>query len=422
MTSTRTSGTWGERIAWLAVVSGGFVVQVLMTVSGIVSARLLGVEGRGEVALVVALSATGAALTLGGSLPNVVIKRLADRGLSARDGIGHLASRWSVLAVLCAVPFGVVFVLAHGGLSSSSTWWLGVAVVLLALENMAFRIVTSAMLGEGSPMARVAVATLLPQTFVTVGLVVVLVVRGSATPLGVCLVMIGAFALGLTIGVRLLAPRRGGEPLEEKDLWRLARSTYVGTLGPIDGLGLDRILVGSVAGTTALGLYATAGALASLAAMLGSGIAVVLLPRFSAAQTTAEGDGGLVRRSLVLTVAVLVPTVAVVTVLAGPVIDIAFGPLFVDAVPIAHWLVPALGLLGFRRVLIAILQGRERGGLASRIEFALTPVMVVGVLVAARSDSATPVAVVLLGVAVVSVSLLSIAVWRTTPRSRPRVP
>lgn len=422
MTTAQETGRWGERIAWLAVVSGGFVVQLLMTVSGIISARLLGVEGRGEVALVVALSGTGAALTLGGSLPNVVIKRLADRGVTARDGIGHLASRWSVLAVVCAVPFGVVFVLAHGGLSASSTWWLGLAVVLLALENMAFRIVTSALLGEGSSMARVAVATLLPQTFVTLALVVVLLVTDSATALGVCLVMVGSFALGLVVGVRLLAPRRGGEPLEESDLWRLARSTYVGTLGPIDGLGLDRILVGAVAGTVSLGLYATAGALASLAAMLGSGIAVVLLPRFSAAQAAAGGDGRLVRRSLVLCVGVLVPIVVVVAVLAEPVIEIAFGPAFLDAVPIAHWLVPAMGLLGLRRVLIAILQGRERGGVASRIEFALTPVMVVGVVLAAGSDSATAVAIVLLGVAVVSVSLLSVAVWRTTPRSRPPVP
>lgn len=422
MTTTQESGRWGERIAWLAVVSGGFVVQLLMTVSGVISARLLGVEGRGEVALVVALSGTGAALTLGGSLPNVVIKRLADRGLAARDGLGHLARRWSVLAVLCAVPFGVVFVLTHGDLSASSTWWLGAAVVLLALENMAFRIVTSALLGEGSSMARVAVATLLPQTFVTASLVVVLIVSGSATALGVCLVMVGSFALGLVVGVRLLAPRRGGEPLEESDLWRLARSTYVGTLGPIDGLGLDRILVGAVAGTVSLGLYATAGALASLAAMLGSGIAVVLLPRLSAAQAAAGGDGRLVRRSLALCVGVLVPIVVAVTVLAEPVIEIAFGPAFLDAVPIAHWLVPAMGLLGLRRVLIAVLQGRERGGVASRIEFALTPVMVVGVVLAAGSESATAVAIVLLGVAIASVSLLSLAVWRTTPRTHPPVP
>lgn len=422
MTTTQEGGRWGERIAWLAVVSGGFVVQLLMTISGVISARLLGVEGRGEVALVVALSGTGAALTLGGSLPNVVIKRLADRGVTARDGLGHLARRWSVLAVLCAVPFGVVFGLAHGDLSASSTWWLAAAVVLLALENMAFRIVTSALLGEGSSMARVAVATLLPQTFVTAGLVVVLLVSGSATALGVCLVMVGSFALGLVVGVRLLAPRRGGEALEESDLWRLARSTYVGTLGPIDGLGLDRILVGAVAGTVSLGLYATAGALASLAAMLGSGIAVVLLPRLAAAQARPEGDARLVLRSLVLTAAVLVPVVVVVTTVASPVIEIAFGRDFLDAVPIAHWLVPAMGLLGFRRVLIAVLQGRERGGVASRIEFALTPVMLGGVLWSASSGDGRDVALVMLGVAAASVLLLLWGVWRTTPPSRPRVP
>lgn len=417
MTDARAGASWGERVAWLAVVGGGFVVQLLMTITGVISARLLGVEGRGEIALVVALSGLGAALTLGGSLPNVVITSLAERGLAARDGIGHLARRWSVLAVLCAIPVGAVFVLLHGGLDASSTWWLGVAVALLTIGNMAFRIITSALLGEGSPMGRVAVATLLPQLLVTTSMVVLLVVVSRTSTLVVCAVMVGSSALGLVVGVRLLAPRRGGDPLQERDLWRLARSTYVGALGPIDGLALDRVLVGAVAGTVALGLYASAGALASLAAMLGSGIAVVLLPRFAAAQSQPGEDARLVRRSLLLAAAVQVPIVVVVTVLAGPVIEIAFGSAFADATPIAHWLVPAMGLLGFRRVLIAVLQGRQRGGTASRIELALTPVMLVGVWVASRGDDEVAVARVMLGVALVVVAALAVAVWRTTPRS-----
>ncbi|ALX05736.1 lipopolysaccharide biosynthesis protein [Aeromicrobium erythreum] len=409
-----------QRIAALFVVGGGFVVQGLLTITGIISARLLGVEGRGELALVVALSAMAAQLTLGGSLPNALTARLAARGLTTRGGVGHLVRPWTVLAVAVALPFGVLFAVLHGEVGDPGVWWLGAAVVALALLNMGYRLVLAGLLGEGAPMPRIALATLLPQTLVTFVVAGMFVVVDRTTPLVLSAVMIGAFSVGMVVSLGLLAarPADADERLDGPDLWRLTRATYVGSIGPIDGLALDRTLVGAIMGTVALGLYSAAAALASLPGMMGTGIAAVLLPRIAAAQADPARERALVRRWVAGATAVLGALTVVLVLSADWIIVLAFGRAFESAVPVAHWLVAASGLLGLRRVLVAVLQGRDRGAVASRIELALTPVLVVAIVLAARADAVEAVGVAMLVTAVASVTALTVALRLTSPTRR----
>ena len=86
---------------WLIAVAGIFT-QLLTTISGVLAARMLGVEGRGQVVLVAVLAATASQLTLGGSLPNAITKQLAERRVVARDGLRGLTRRWAPWGVLAA--------------------------------------------------------------------------------------------------------------------------------------------------------------------------------------------------------------------------------------------------------------------------------------------------------------------------------
>lgn len=410
----------GEKLAGLFVVGGGFIVQALTTISGIVSARLLGVEGRGEVALVIALSGMAAQLTLGGSLANSVAVQLADRHVHARDGLRHLVPGWLVAGVLGATPFGILFLVMHGEPGERYVWWLGVMVVVLALQAMGFRLVTNALLGESAPMSRVAVATLLPQTLSTACLVALFVVTRESSALVVTVISAGSLAAGLLVSIRLLKPARRprGDTTDQVDgatLWRLTRASYVSSIGPIDGLALDRALIGAVLGTAALGYYATALAIASLASTMGSGLAAVLLPRVAATRGDGQAERVLVRRWLLLGGAALTGVAVCAAAVARPVIEIAFGAEFAPAVPIAYWLIAASALLGFRRVLIAVLQGRQRSGSASWIELALTPVLVVAIVAASRTDEPVGAGIAMFGVAVCAVGALLVAVRRTAP-------
>ena len=77
---------------------------------------------------------------------------------------------------------------------------------------------------------------------------------------------------------------------------------------------------------------------------------------------------------------IIVLVVSAVQLVLAPVIELAFGAEFAPAIACARWLVLADGLLGFRRVLIMVLQMRGRGGVASWIEFSLTALLVGGIV------------------------------------------
>lgn len=413
----------GQKIAALFVIGGGFIIQGLVTISGIVSARLLGVEGRGEVALVIALGGMATQLTLGGSLANSVAVRLADQGVTARDGVRHLVPTWVLLGVAGSVPFAVLFVFLHGDPGATYVWWLGFMVLMMALQGMGFRLVTNALLGESAPMNRVAVATLLPQALSTAALVVLFVAVRESSALVVTVIMASSLAIGLVVSVMLLQPARRPkddptDQVEGRELWRMTRSTYVSSIGPIDGLSLDRALIGAMLGTAALGLYAAAIALAALTSTLASGMAAVLLPRVAGSQREPAAERKLVAKWLLASAAVLGVIGLLVAAVARPVIEIAFGQEFAAAVPIAYWLIAASALLGYRRILIAVLQGRQRGGSASWIELALTPVVVLGIVVAAQMGEPVGAGIAMFAVAVCAVAALGVAVVRTSPPRR----
>jgi O-antigen/teichoic acid export membrane protein len=115
---------------------------------------------------------------------------------------------------------------------------------------------------------------------------------------------------------------------------------------------------------------------------------------------------------------VIVGAVGSLELVIDPIIRIAFGRDFEGASACAHWLVAASGLLDFRRVLIAILQGRDRGGQASVIEIALTPFLVLGIVLAALAHNLVGVSLTMGGVGVIACVMLGFAVARSAPGTR----
>jgi hypothetical protein len=78
-------------------------------------------------------------------------------------------------------------------------------------------------------------------------------------------------------------------------------------------------------------------------------------------------------------------------------------------------MIVASAFLGLRRVMIAVLQGRGRGGFASIVELALTPVMVGGIILAAALESLVAVGITMLAVGIVSCLVLGFRVVRSAP-------
>lgn len=406
-------------VTGIAVVVAGILTQLLSTVNAVLASRMLGVEGRGQVVLVTSLAMMASQLTLGGGLPNAVTKLLADHGFTARDGLGHLVPRFLLLSLLPAVlPAGYLLYLERDS-SGGTRYALAAALVLFTLQTIGLRILIGAMLGEGTPILSFALTNLAPQAVTTLAFVVAFAVGADLDAVQTLALIIGSALL--TSLSRLFALRKPthdpAHRLAGRELWSLTRKTHIGSVGPIDGLSIDRTLVGSLLGNAQLGLYSAAFSLASLTSILGGTLALVVLPRVAVIQDEPERERVVVRGWILLSGAIILASVGFLELIAAPTIRIAFGEDFTGATECARWLIAAGGLLSFRRVLIAVLQGRGHGGWASWIEVALTPFVVLGVWLSSNADSLVGTGVTMTAVGVISCLALGVAAHRL-PRGR----
>jgi O-antigen/teichoic acid export membrane protein len=401
----------------LTVVGAVIFTQLLSTVNGVLAARMLGVEGRGQVVLVTSLATMASQLTLGGGLPNALTKLLADRGFTARDGLTHLLGRLALISLVPSVlGAGYLLVLERND-HGSTKYGLAVALVLMALQTMGMRVLIGAMLGEGTPLVSFVVTNLAPQVVTTVAFVFVFAIGARLDVLETLALVIGSALL--TSGFRLFALRKPtrdpSHRLHGREIWDLTKKTYVGSVGPIDGLSIDRTLVGSLLGSVQLGLYSAAFSLASLTNILGGTLAMVVLPRVAVCQDDPERERFVVRTWVFGSFVLILGSVAFLEVVAAPAIRLAFGEDFTPAVECARWLVAAGGLLSLRRVLIAVLQGRGHGGWASWIELGLTPLMIIGVWLSSTGNSLVGAGLTMFVVGVISCLLLGAAAHRSRP-------
>ena len=403
--------------SWWVLAAAGILTQVLTTVSGILAARMVGVEGRGQVVMVATLGGIASQLTLGGSLPNAVTKLLAERGVVARDGLRGLVRGWAPWGLLAAAIAGGYMLFLEWDAPGAMKYGLAVAAAVMGLQVMASRIMMGAMLGEGTKHLHIALTGLLPHAAVVAVVGTALALGISWNPVELLTVTIVCTGLVLLARLRVMA-RPTGRPedrLDRAELSRLARRTHIGSVGPIDGLALDRMLVGSLLGNVQLGLYSVAFALGGLTSLFGLALGMVALPRITVLQNDPHAERHFVRRLLLYSTALFAAVVLALQAVLVPVIRLTFGSDFLDATECARWMIVASAFLGLRRVMIAVLQGRGRGGFASIVELALTPVMAGGIILAAALESLVAVGITMLAVGIVSCLVLGFRVARSAP-------
>lgn len=399
-----------DRTAFVLVVAGTFGLQALTMVTGIITARILGVEGRGIVALVFALGLLASQLTFGGSLPVALTRQIAARGVATRDGVRGLVRRYGAWTLVPCAAAGLL--MAWLSRSDPLVGWLAVAVSVMAFQTILTRLILAGLQGEVGHLGRMVYVALLPQALFAGVLTLVWFAGWNWAALDVLIAFFVVSGVGHGVGWLTLArpTHADADRLEPPVLWRDTRRTYVSSVRPLDSLGLDRVLVGGVLGTVALGLYAAAVAVANLCGTIGNAVAVIVLPRIAQLHADPDAQRALAKRWLAFTVVLVVVVVGLLQLIVEPLIVIAFGEEFRPAVEIARWLLIADGFFALRKVLIAVLQGQGRGATASWIEFALTPLLIGGIVGAGLADDLRLAAIAILAVAALSCGALSLAV------------
>jgi O-antigen/teichoic acid export membrane protein len=345
----------------------GLVGQAVLIVSGVLAARILGVQDRGYLALLV--------------LFPTVLAQIGSLGLplAATFELSRDRSRWAEVIRTLQRPLVVQVVslmLLHAGILVAVFWSDSHAVKVSALLSLC---AAPAILGQSYGTAILQgqqrflafnVLRVLPATSYSIAVLSIFVVGGGDLQwvVGgwiVASVLSAAVTLLVAVrGVAVRSARRSAEALHS--MLRFGIKGLLGWTSPVETFRLDQAVVGLFLTPFALGLYVVGLAFANLPRFIAQSVGYIAYPRIATRRGEeawrelwqffwlATGSSALVVLALELGVEWLVPAF--------------FGDEFSAAVPLTRILLIGALFLSARRVLTDGAQGLGRPGLGTIAE------------------------------------------------------
>lgn len=344
----------------------GFLGQAVLIVSGVLAARILGVQDRGYLALLVLFPA--------------VLAQIGSLGLplAATFELSRDRSRWAEVVRTLVRPFTlqcVSLVLLHAGILLAVFWGDPHAVRVSALMSLG---AVPAILGQSYGTATLQgqqrflafnVLRTLPAVAYTVAVLAVFVVGGNLQWVVAGWIAASLVSAAVTVWVavrpvRLQSARRSPEAL--RSMLRFGLKGLLGWTSPVETFRLDQAVVGLFLTPAALGLYVVGLAFANLPRFIAQSVGYIAYPRIAARRGEeawrelwqffwlASGAAALVVLALELGVSWLVPAF--------------FGDEFSGAVVLTRILLIGALFLSARRVLTDGAQGLGRPGLGTIAE------------------------------------------------------
>jgi O-antigen/teichoic acid export membrane protein len=365
--------------------------------AAVVVARALGPNGRGSVAVALAIVV---GLVQLGSLGITA----ASPSLTARDG--SLAGPLATAAVYVAIALGGLLaglLLALGALGSpllaGLTWTqLGVIAVAVPLA-LASLFLQSILLGQGRAVAYNAVQ--LAFALLSVAALTAVAVAGGLSLTLALVLLLGQYPLSAVASLGLLASSRPLRSLPGRELWRtllgFGLRAYAGTVLSFLVIRLDLLLVNAYRGPRQAGFYSVAVAIAQAMYLLPAAIGVNILPR------VARGSPAAATAAVFRIVALVYGGLCVLAAaLTEPAVHLAFGHRFAPSVTMVYWLLPGVYCLGLLVILSSHFAGLGypwraaaiwAGGLGLNVAANMVLIPAYGTYMASITSSVTYVAV-----------------------------
>jgi O-antigen/teichoic acid export membrane protein len=355
-----------------------FLLQTMGLVSGVLLARLLGVENRGLLAAVTLWPSVIAALgALGGPTAYTF---LASRSADVVPGLVRNTFRVTAIQSLILVLIGMPIIAYL--LDRPEAIWLSIAYLLVFVPLNLFSRYLNAINQGQRRFREFNIVRIGIQASYVVGIVVLYIAEWDSVS-GVILVRsimaVAACLLAAWFVYRAVRPAPRFEPTLARETFAYGVRSHIGNLTPIDSMQLDLMLVVLLLGDTEAGLYAIAASTALIIRAQGTAIGMVALPSVGA-ETTDEGRrntvGSIFRLTLLLNLLTAVPIVAG----AGILVPLVYGEAFAGAVPIARILAVGIVAASLRQVLGDCLRGAGHPISASTAEVASWAAAIVGLI------------------------------------------
>ena len=389
------------------VVGTTLCLQSALVLTGIASARLLGPESRGWLALAAAIPVAISGIALLG-FPSAVTYEVA-RGRDSGFESLRLIRGWVTVQLLVATvaSLAISAVLFRDAPGSIGPWIVvvGFATALLA----GYQYLMAILQGRGKfgdfNQAR---ATLTLVYALWVGVLLFAVSKPSA------LLFAWGWALGAAVAVanswRLA---RRGDPREKlggadaKFIRSYGLRSFLGVRPPLETLNLDQLLIGIVGGPLILGLYVVGTALTNLPRFMAESIGMVAFPKVAGA---GDRDGlRQARNALILTACISGAAVLMLGAVASVIVPWLFGESFRPAISVMRIMLAAAFLLSLRRIVGDLLRGFGSPTPSSIAEVAAIVVFIVLVIPLTRSWGADGAALTYTAAALVSTVFVAIA-------------
>lgn len=376
------SNPFGGVVARLTGVNGVLVVLALVT--GPVQARVLGPDGRGELAAIITILVLSPVI-LDFGLASFVARERA-RGVAAGQTLGTtipLALGFSLLGVLLAWPVGellgqdraVVERFVRLSLLLTPLFVFGWLVIGAARGAQRFEIIRRWQLigAAGSGLVILGLAAI---SELTVESAVIVTIGMNVTALAVSLpVFRGTGPWRFDRRVVLPALGFGGRS------WLIAVSS-------VANHRLDQAVLAAVVTSAELGHYAVAVGLTAIASGFVGAVTTAILPR------VAQEGSHAVPRIVRVSVLVLTGSLALLTAISPLAVPLMFGSEFERAVPLVAILALATVFMGVSAVIGSALQGLGRPQDSARPQMAGLIITIVGLALTLEALGAVGAALV----------------------------
>lgn len=361
----------------LRMIATGFGGQLLVLISGLLVARVLGVTGRGYFA---GLGIWPVLLTSLGNLgiPMACTYYLSQHPAQARQILGE-TYRFALLqsVILTGLLAIVLFLWSRGKPAEVET---AVYPTLIMIPAMLGHKYALAVLQGQQRFTAFNILCLLPTALYTFS-VVLLFVLGDGLLLPIVIVWVSTFVVAAVVStvVALRYERldwRDGRGLRHQ-LMTFGLRGHLGTVSPVDSLPIDQAAVALFLSPAALGLYVVAYAFTNLSRIIAQCVGIVIYPTVAARRGTHSAwrlvwwsFGGVTLLNIVCTALLI----AVMPLL----VPLFFGSEFSPAVPIARILLVGTILAASRRILVEGLCGLGSPGASTIAEVSMYPWLAIG--------------------------------------------
>ena len=401
-------------------VAAGAALQLTVAASGVVSARLLGVEDRGRLALFWVVTLVVTQLVTFGL--HAAISYAIAEGEDPRVVCARLSR--VIVAQLVAAPLAVGAVLLL--VIDRSSAMLTAAAPMLAAAPTFVLLLYGIAIAQGRRRYRAVQLNRLLEPLLFAAVLVGFAIAGSATLAEISaawagtMVIGGLFAWRQALGAWVptqFANSPGAQPTSVRELQKFGARSFFGSFGTTEHLMLDQLFVALLLTPAGFGLYVAANAFSNLPRFIGQSVGYIAYPEVASAGTQKERRHVL-RRLVMLGVAFIAPITLALVACIGWLLPLLFGKEFSGAVPIARILLVAAFLQGVRRVLTEGSRGLGSGvpGTVGELVFILALLAAMFPLVAAQAEQGAALATATASGAA-CVALAAVLLWH---RARPR--